>query len=50
MPHPVYGRMHWICVVNPSEATFETLMPSLAEAYAIDKGRTTARDGRRASR
>ena len=33
MPHPVYGRYHWVCVLNPSDATFETLMPLLAEAY-----------------
>jgi hypothetical protein len=33
LPHPVYGRMFWISVLNPSEATFETLRPLLAEAY-----------------
>ncbi len=22
MPHPVYGRMFWVCVLNPSAATF----------------------------
>ena len=33
MPHPVYGHYHWICVLNPSEATFETLKPLLLEAY-----------------
>lgn len=33
MPHPVYARAHWICVLNPSPATFETLRPLLAEAY-----------------
>jgi uncharacterized protein DUF6194 len=33
MPHPVYGRYHWVCVLNPSEATFETLKPLLHEAY-----------------
>jgi hypothetical protein len=29
----VYGRNHWVCVLNPSEATFETLKPLLQEAY-----------------
>jgi hypothetical protein len=24
MPHPVYGRMLWVCVLNPSDETFET--------------------------
>ena len=39
MPHPVYGAYHWICVLSPSEATFETLKPLLAEAYgrAVDR-------------
>ena len=35
MPHPVYGRQHWVCVLNPSEKTFETVKPLLAEAYEI---------------
>ncbi len=29
LPHPVYGRMHWVCVLNPSAATFESLRPCL---------------------
>ena len=33
LPHPVYGRMHWVCVLNPSRETFERLKPMLAEAY-----------------
>jgi len=33
MPHPEYGKMYWVCVVNPSAATFETVKPLLAEAY-----------------
>lgn len=32
MPHPVYARMHWVSVINPSAATFETVKPLLAEA------------------
>jgi len=35
MPHPVYARAHWICVLSPSAATFETLRPLLAEAYGL---------------
>jgi len=35
MPHPVYAKQHWVCVLNPSAATFERyLRPMLAEAYA----------------
>jgi hypothetical protein len=35
MPHPVYGRMYWVCVLNPGEATFETVRPLIDEAYQI---------------
>jgi len=35
MPHPTYGRMHWICVLNPSAETFEVVKPLLAEAYNL---------------
>jgi len=33
MPHPVYGKMYWVCVLNPSAATFQTVEELLAEAY-----------------
>jgi hypothetical protein len=35
MPHPAYGRMYWVCVLNPSETTFEAIKPLLKEAYEI---------------
>jgi len=34
VPHPVYGSMFWVCVLNPSAETFEAIKPLLAEAYA----------------
>ena len=34
MPHPVYAPQSWVCVLNPSLETFETVKPLLAEAYA----------------
>jgi hypothetical protein len=39
MPHPVYGWMSWVCVLNPGAVVFETLKPLLAQAYglAVDK-------------
>ena len=43
MPHPVYGRQHWLCVLNPSEATFDALKPALTEAWEIDRGRSLRR-------
>ena len=36
LPHPVYAPQSWVCVLNPSAATFEHIVePLLAEAYAI---------------
>jgi len=36
LPYPVYGRMYWVCVLNPSAATFEAVVrPLLAEAYDL---------------
>jgi Family of unknown function (DUF6194) len=39
LPHPIYGKNHWVCVLNPSEATFDSLKPLIAEAHGIAKGR-----------
>lgn len=36
MPHPVYGKMYWVCVLNPGPATLEVVRRLLAEAYAAD--------------
>jgi hypothetical protein len=34
MPHPVYARQHWVCILNPSEATFDKIVkPLLSEAH-----------------
>jgi hypothetical protein len=35
MPHPVYGKMYWICVLNPSTETFKRMQTLLAEAYDL---------------
>ncbi len=37
LPHPVYAWMAWICVLNPSERTFEELKPYIQEAYEYAK-------------
>lgn len=39
MPHPIYGWMSWVQVLNPSESTFESILPLIAEAHsnAVDK-------------
>lgn len=42
MPHPTYGRMYWVCILNPGEATFETqVKPLLAEAYQLSVSKHT---------
>ena len=35
MPHPIYAPQSWVCVLNPSDVTFQKLRPLLAEAYAM---------------
>jgi len=35
MPHPVYGWMAWICVINPTSDTFEKLVPLIEEGYQL---------------
>ncbi len=44
MPHPDYAAQSFICVLNPSEMTFETLKPMLAEAYEIAQKRYIRRN------
>jgi hypothetical protein len=46
LPHPVYAPQSWICVLNPSDATFQTLRPLLAEAYDLAVSRYTRRENR----
>jgi hypothetical protein len=43
MPHPVYGVNHFVCVLNPSDSTFETIKPLLREAYQIAVKRAAPR-------
>ena len=34
LPHPVYGKELWVCVLNPSRRTFEEQVnPLVAESY-----------------
>lgn len=47
MPHPVYTPQSWVCVLNPSPATFEAVKPLLAEAYAIVATRYARRQTKR---
>ena len=33
MPHPVYGWMSWVQILNPSEATLKSIAPLIEAAY-----------------
>lgn len=47
MPHPVYGRQHWACVLSPDDHTWENIRPLLTEAYERATARYSAAvDGR----
>ncbi len=35
MPHPIYGWMSWICVLNPTKETFKKLFPLIEEGYNL---------------
>jgi hypothetical protein len=39
MPHPVYAKMCWVSVINPSAKTFETVKPLIAEALSLARSR-----------
>ena len=43
MPHPHYAGQHFICVLNPSELTFERIKPLLAEAFDLARARAARR-------
>lgn len=47
MPHPVYAPQLWVCVLNPSSTTFESIKPLLAEAYSIVVARYANKQVRR---
>jgi len=47
IPHPVYGRNHFVSVLNPSAATFESIKPLLKEAHSIAARRVKNRRSRK---
>ncbi len=46
MPHPVYAEQSYVCILNPSAETFETVKPLLAEAYNRAAIRYASRQGK----
>jgi len=45
-PHPHYGWLAWMCVLNPSPPTFEALKPLIGESVALAKARFERRTAR----
>ena len=43
LPHPVYGPLGWICVVNPGERTTGTVVRLLREAHEAARARAERR-------
>ncbi|MBA3943393.1 MAG: hypothetical protein H0X37_02385 [Herpetosiphonaceae bacterium] len=43
MPHPDYAAQSFLCVLNPSDPTFQKLRPLLTEAYELAVRRATRR-------
>ncbi len=43
MPHPHYAAQKFICVLNPTKATFERRRMLLAEAYELARVRSAKR-------
>ena len=43
MPHPDYAAQSWLCVLNPSDTTFQQLRPLLNEAYELAVRRASRR-------
>lgn len=35
LPHPVYGWMSWVCILNPDQDVFRDLHPLLNESYEL---------------
>ncbi|MFF7639362.1 DUF6194 family protein [Streptomyces canus] len=43
LPHPVYGSLGWVCVVNPGERTTGTVVRLLREAHEAARARAARR-------
>lgn len=43
LPHPVYGWMSWVCILNPDEDAFRRLRPLLDESYNLVVGKYAKR-------
>lgn len=39
LPHPVYGWMKWVMIINPSNLQFEKIKPLIEKSYQLAKKR-----------
>jgi hypothetical protein len=40
LPHPIYSRQSWVCMLNPTTSVFQrSIVPLLAEAYQLSRAR-----------
>lgn len=44
-PHPVYGWMSWVAIINPSQASFERLTPLIIESLELAREKFKKRAG-----
>jgi hypothetical protein len=44
MPHPVYGWMSWVAIINPSGSSFERLKPLLVDSLEAAKSKFAKRN------
>jgi hypothetical protein len=49
MPHPIYASQYWVCIVNPGEASWNTVLDLLAEAHEFAARKYTNQQARRAA-
>ena len=42
-PHPVYGHLGWVCIVNPAERTPATVLELIRSAHEAARRRTERR-------
>ena len=38
-PHPIYGWMGWVCILNPLQNSVDKILPLIDEYYEISKSR-----------
>ncbi|KQR54436.1 hypothetical protein ASF88_06510 [Leifsonia sp. Leaf336] len=43
LPHPLYGALGWVCVVNPGAATLDRALEALRDAHRDDRRRVERR-------